>query len=105
MKAHTASELQYTADILGPDTSVLISGVRAGVQDLMGRRLEQAQLIASETSHMLLFHTGDITGYLTDSGYIDCDGTRYIVDYTLDPRKPRPGMWTEVYAHAERTNS
>lgn len=105
MKTHTAGELLYTAQILGPDGStVLASGIRAGIEDLSGRRLEQAQLIAAETSHMILFRAGDATT-LTPASYVSCDGALYVVDYTKDPRKPRAHMWLEVYCHVERTQS
>jgi hypothetical protein len=102
MRRHSANELIYTANILGPDgTTAVASGVPCGVEDLAGRRLEQAQLIASETSHMILMRTPD-TAALTDSSYIACDGNVYVVDYRQDPRSPRPKMWTEVYCHLER---
>jgi hypothetical protein len=100
---HTASELKFSADILGPDSSLRSSGIRVGLSDLTGRRLEQAQLIASETSHELLFHTGD-TRTLDQSCYVVVAGTTYIVDYLIDPfpsRAQRPGMWVEVYCHVE----
>lgn len=103
MKTHSASELKFSADILGPDSSLRISGIRVGVEDLTGRRLEQAQLIASETSHQILVHTGDVTT-LDPSCYMVVDGTTYVVDYLIDPfpsRAQRPGTWIEVYCHAE----
>lgn len=69
----------------------------------MGRRLEQAQLISSETSHLIVMHAGDART-VTTSGYLLVDGTLYVVDYLQDPRAPRPKMWTEIYAHVERTS-
>lgn len=105
MRTHTASELQHISDILAADgTTVLAASLRNGIEDLTGKRLEQAQLVAAETSHMLLFHTGDVTA-LTESCYIRCENVLYIVDYKTDPRRPRSGMWTEVYCHVERTSS
>lgn len=105
MRGHSANELLYQANILAADgVTVLATGIAAGVIDLAGRRLEQAQLIAAETSHMILMRAGDTTALL-DSSYISCDGVLYIVDYTQDPRTPRPNMWLEIYVHVERTNS
>lgn len=105
MRGHSANELIYDADILGPDgTTVLASGVACGVSDLSGRRLEQAQLVSAETTHMILMRTAD-TETLTDSGYVFCDGVLYIVDYHQDPRSPRPKMWLEIYGHVERAGN
>lgn len=105
MRNHTANQLEYQGNILGPDGStVLVSGVACGVEDLSGRRLEQAQLIAAETSHMILMRTGD-AALLTDAGYISVEGTLYVVDYRQDPRNPRPKMWIEVYCHVERSGN
>jgi hypothetical protein len=102
-RGHTANELRHICDILAADgTTVLASSVRNGLEDLVGKRLEQAQLVSAETSHTILLHTGD-ADTLTESGYIRCEGVLYIVDYKMDPRVPRPGMWTEVYCHVERT--
>jgi hypothetical protein len=102
MREHTANELIYSADILGPDcVTVLTSGIACAVEDLAGRRLEQAQLISAETSHMILMRTPD-AGTLTDAGYISCDGSIYVVDYRQDRRTPRPKMWTEIYCHVLR---
>lgn len=100
---HSANELLYTADILGPDLAPRVQGIRMGVTDLSGKRLEQAQLIAAETSHMILARAADITA-LDNSCYIVVSGTTYVVDYTTDPRKPRPGVWTEIYCHVENGN-
>lgn len=101
-RMHSANELKYAANILGPDNStVRASGIRVGVMDLTGRTLAQAQLINSETSHIILLRRGDAAG-LDKSCYIVCDGTTYIVDYYLDPRSPRPNMWIEVYCHVEQ---
>jgi hypothetical protein len=105
MRTHVAGELHDVADILAPDgTTILASGVRCAVTDLSGKRLEQAQLMASETSHLIVFRGPDAE-VLGASGYLACyivvDESTYIVDYTLDPRRPRPGMWSEVYCHIE----
>jgi hypothetical protein len=105
MREHSANELMYSADILAADgTATLASGIRAGLEDLAGRLLEQAQLVASETSHMVLFNFWDAT-VLTESCYLRIEGVLYVVDYKIDPRQPRPNMWLEVYCHVERTNS
>lgn len=105
MKQHTAGELKYWGSILAADgATVLAANIGMGVTDLSGRRLEQAQLIASETSHMILLRNGDATA-LTPAGYIQVDGITYVVDYTQDPRTPRPDMWVEVYCHVERTSA
>ena len=104
MKAHKASELRFSAQILAADGVTVLSTLYVDIEDLMGRRLEQAQLVAAETSHRILMRTGDATA-LTPAGYVQYDGVLYIVDYTRDPRFPRPNMWLEVFCHVERTNS
>lgn len=109
MRGHTANELLYVGDILAADgVTVLTQSVRCGVRDLSGRVREQAQLVKPESSHMILFRTADATG-LTEAGYVQVNGVLYIVDYILDAgnagRAPRPGMWTETYAHVERTGN
>lgn len=111
MRQHAASELRYWAALLGPDgQTVLTAQVGAGIEDLSGRRLEQAQLISSETSHMILLRFLDAQP-LPAQGYVQVTDpgtgvvTLYIVDYLEDPRKPRPRVWVEVYCHVERDNS
>lgn len=98
---HSADELIYSADILGPDASLRISGVRVGVKDLVGEALEQAQLVGSKASRLIVIRTPDATT-LDYSCYIVVDGITYIVDNLNDPRSPRPGMWTEVQCHVEQ---
>lgn len=111
MKTHQAKELRYWADILNTDgVTVLTSQVGAGVEDLSGRRLEQAQLMSAETSHMILLHYPDAAA-LPNQGYIRITDpgssavTLYVVDYLQDTRQPRPRLWIEVYCHVERDNS
>ena len=111
MKQHAAKELRDTADLMDTDgTTVLVSQVGAGIQDLSGRRLEQAQLMSAETTHMVLLRYADALP-LPNQGYLQVTDpgsgavTLYIVDYTQDPRVPRPRVWTEVYCHVMRTNS
>jgi hypothetical protein len=105
MRTHSANELNYQANILAADGStVLATGIAAGIEDLTGRRLEQAQLSAPETSHMILFRALDALT-LTADGYVSIEGVLYIVDYFIDPRKPRAGTWKEVYCHVERVSS
>ena len=111
MRMHQASEIRYGVNILGTDgVTVLAADVGAGIEDLSGRRLEQAQLISSETSHMILLWYLDALK-LPNQGHIQVidpgtgETTLYLVDYVEDPRKPRPRVWTEVYCHVERGNS
>lgn len=105
MRTHSANDLVYRADILAPDGSTVVTAsVPCGVEDLTGRRLEQAQLTASETTHTLVMRAID-AATLRESSYVRCDGLLYIVDYTVDPRKPRPKMWTEIYCHIERSGN
>ena len=108
---HTASELRYTADLLQPDgNTVLVTGAGCGLEDLSGRRLEQQQLESSETTHMVLLWYADGVS-LPKQGYVRIDmldGTPpvlYVVDYTLDARKPRARVWLEVYCHVVRVNA
>lgn len=101
MIKHSPSELFYRADILGPDMVPRYQEQYAGLQDLSGRRLEQAQLVSSETTHCAVFNAKDVP-LLDESCYISIEGTLYVVDYKLDPRQPRPGMWLEVYCHVAK---
>ena len=111
MRQHAAKELRYYANVLAPDgATVLASGLGAGIEDLSGRRLEQAQLIASETSHMILMRYADAVqiptqGYLQVADLGTGAVTLYVVDYTQDPRNPRPRVWTEVYCHVEKAGN
>lgn len=104
MKVHSANELNNTASIMGPDMSPRSQNVRVGITDLSGRRLEQAQLVSSETTHLIVMRAS--TGAVLDRNcyIVDAEGTTYIVDYTLDPRVPREDMWLEVYCHVENGN-
>lgn len=111
MRQHAALDMQYWVSLLGPDATTVISAqVGAGIEDLTGLRLQQAQLVSSETSHMILLRYLDAQplppqGHVlvTDPG--NGETTLYLVDYVKDPRKPMPRMWAEVYCHVERTNS
>lgn len=111
MKQHAAKELRYVASLLSTDgATVLTASVGAGIEDLSGRRLEQAQLMVAETTHMILLRYADAQA-LPPQGYIQVVDpgsgatTLYIVDYFQDPRIPRPRVWTEVYCHVMRSNS
>lgn len=108
---HSAKEIRYTVDLLrGDATTVVASGIGAGLTDLTGRQLEQAQLVAAETSHMLVLRYADgkdipQRGYvrLVDPGSLQT--TLFIVDYILDTRDPRPRVWIEVYCHVEKAGN
>jgi hypothetical protein len=108
MRSHTADELKYTAQILDSDGTTVLGTARCGVEDLSGRRLEQAQLVSSETSHTLTMRYADAFAYVKDSGYISVEmdlgvNILYVVDSRpLDPRQPRPKMWLEISCHVER---
>ena len=111
MKQHAAKDLRYTVNLMDIDGStVLVPNVGAGIEDLSGRRLEQAQLMAAETSHMVLLRYADGLP-LPNQGYVQVTDpgssavVLYIVDYIQDPRIPRPRVWTEVYCHVMRVNS
>ena len=102
---HSAKELRFWGTLLAPDgQTVIAQSVGCDVRDLSGRRLEQAQLISAETSHMILMRYADAEA-LPEQGYVEVDGVLYVVDYTQDPRQPRPYMWTEIYCHVERSQS
>lgn len=110
MRQHTTKELRYWATLLQPDgATVITASVGAGIEDLSGRRLEQAQLISAETTHMILTHYADALA-LPNQGYVQVtdpgsgEVTLYVVDYIEDPRLPRPRTWTEIYCHVERAN-
>lgn len=111
MRIHTAKEIRYWAALLDTDgVTVIAPQVGAGVEDLSGRRLEQAQLMSAETSHMVLLRYADGVG-LPAQGFIQITDpdtavvTSYIVDYLQDPRQPRARVWIEAYVHAMRTNA
>jgi len=102
---HTANELRTKADILDSDgVTVLASAVPAGVTNLTGNSLKQAQLEAAETTHMLIFRGPDAS-VLKSSGYVRADGVLFIVDYPAPCQLPRLGMWLEVYCHVERSGN
>lgn len=96
--SHSPSELFYRADILGPDMVPRHQDRYTGIQDLTGRQLEQAQLVSSETTHCVVFQAPDVP-LLDESCFIQIEEVLYVVDYKLDPRDPRPGMWLEVFCH------
>jgi hypothetical protein len=111
MRQHAAKDLRYTGSLIQPNgTDVVSSGIGMAVEDLTGRRLEQAQLVAAETSHMILLRYLD-GKELPQRGYISVQdpdtlaSTLYVVDYILDPRQPRPRVWIEVYCHVERAGN
>lgn len=112
MREHAAKELRYWANLLAPDgeTALTPNPVGAGIEDLSGRRLEQAQLISAETSHMVLLRYADAQP-LPNQGYVQVTDPGsgvvmlYVVDYMEDPRLPRPRVWVEVYCHVGRDNS
>ena len=111
MKQHAAKDLRYAVDLLDTDgATTLVSGVGAGIVDLSGHRLEQAQLENSETTHMVLLRWADAQplpqqGYISVTDPGSSDVTLYVVDYLKDPREPRPRVWTEAYCHVMRINS
>lgn len=102
MRGHSANELTERASLLDVDgVTVLAANVYCGIEDLAGRRLEQAQLSAAETTHKFTFRSADVA-LLPSAGYITSNGKLYIVDGPpLDPRVPRPGMWAEILCHVE----
>ena len=102
MKTHSAKELKYTAQVLGSDSvTVLVAKVAVGVEFLSGRRLEHAQLISAETSHMVVLRELDAKA-VTDSSYFNIGGVMYEVDYLPPSISTRPGNWQEVYCHVVR---
>jgi hypothetical protein len=102
MRTHSANQLRTVGNIIDPDgVTTRAIGIRMGVEDLTGKRLEQVQRVNSEISSMIVMHAAD-ADTLNDSCYITADGNTYIVDWILDPRAQRPGMWKEVYCHIER---
>ena len=102
MKTHSAKELRYTAQVLASDAdTVLVAKVAVGVEFLSGRRLEHAQLIASETSHMFVLRALDAK-VVTDSCYFRVSGVLYEIDYLAPNIDMRPGNWQEVFCHVVR---
>ncbi|HZP06772.1 MAG TPA: hypothetical protein VFB43_17870 [Terracidiphilus sp.] len=108
MKQHAAKEMRYTADVLDTDAiTVLTPSAGVAIEDLSGRRLEQAQLEAAETTHMIVLRYADAVN-LPKQGYLQVTDpgsgtiTLYCVDYAKDPRIPRPRVWVEVYCHVVR---
>jgi len=91
------NKMQYRVDVIAADgITVLYSGVPSGVEDLSGKRLEQAQLINNETTHLvsMVFRPN-----VSESCYILYGGRLFAVDYLLDPGVPLRGMFLQVYAH------
>lgn len=104
MRGHSTNELQYYGQVLDSDGSTVLSGnVPCGVSDLTGHVREQIQLSSPETTHRVVMYGADGAG-VKESGFLNIDGTLYVIDYKTDPRIPRPGMWTEIYCHVQRTN-
>lgn len=104
MRSHTSNELIYRAAILDTTATTVITTAFCGIEDLSGKRLEQAQIIAAETTHRITMRANDAR-QLTNFGHITVEGVLYIVDYLADPRKPRPNMWLEVFCHVERSGN
>lgn len=98
---HSANELRSTGQILAADGTTVKATVRVGVTDLSGRLLEQAQLINSQIANVIVARYADVAGILDASCYIVSEGKTYIVDYMLDPRKPRAYTWLEIFCHVE----
>jgi len=102
------NKLRYTVDILGADaTTVVLSGVAAGFEELGGRELKDAQSINSETQ-VLVTVRWDAT--ITASCFVRFEGALYPILYKRDPGKPNPvtakgevsrGMLLELYAHRQ----
>jgi hypothetical protein len=111
MRIHTAKDIRYWVALLDTDgATVLAPNVGAGIEDLSGRRLEQAQLMSSETSHLIFMRYADAVS-LPQQGFVqvvDPDTgitTDYVVDYLNDPRQPRARVWVDAYCHVMRTNA
>lgn len=101
MKTHSAKELKYRAQVVASDAVTVLAQVVVGVEFLSGRRLEHAQLISSETSHMIVLRGLDAKA-VTDSCYFQISGVLYEVDYLPPNIDVRPGNWQEVYCHVVR---
>jgi len=112
MRQHAAKDLKYSVDLLAPDgETVVLSGAGACIEDLTGKRLEQAQVVGAETTHLITLRYLDSLA-LPVMGHIQVEDpntgvvTLYIVDAPpLDPRVPRPRVWAEVYCHVERAGN
>jgi hypothetical protein len=107
MRTHTASELQYTAQVLAKDaTTVFIDAIRCSVADLSGSRLEKQPGITSETTHLIVVRYPDGSG-ITGDMYFVVEGILYILDNrpldAFPERAQRPKQWLEINAHVERS--
>ena len=97
MHKHTTTDLKHRVDILAGDgTTPLVTGAWAGIQDLTGKRLEQAQAVSSEVTTQITMRANPL---LVSSCFIQTDSVLYVVDYLLDPGEPRNGYWIEAYCH------
>lgn len=112
MRGHSSNELNTVADILdidadGDTQTVLASSIPCGVQSVGGDRKNDAQFSMPQTTHMVLMRYPD-SEEAKESGYIQCEGVLYVVDYIFDAytvgRAQRPRVWNEIYCHATRTN-
>jgi SPP1 family predicted phage head-tail adaptor len=93
----------YKIDVWPPDAdgqpntaTPVASGLLAEVEDLAGRRLEQAQLSNVETTHMFKVW---YTPAITFDCFISFAAAIYAIDYILDKGKPVRNMYMELYAH------
>jgi hypothetical protein len=107
MRTHTASELQFNAQVLDKDaTTVVIASIRCSVSDLTGSRLEKQPGISSETTHVIVVRYPDGSA-ITGNMYFLIEGILYVIDNRpLDAypdRAQRPKQWLEINAHVERS--
>jgi hypothetical protein len=100
MRAHSTNELIDRCNILDSDgTTVLLSNVPCGINDVTGRRDDQQQLMTAVTQHLVVLRYSDAV-HVKPSGYLQSDGVLYIVDYPkMNINVPRPKTWAEIYCH------
>lgn len=100
------NRLRERIDIVARDASgqidlahPLYAGVWASVEDLGGRRLEQAQLLEAETTHRFVIRY--IPNMQSDV-FVVFDQVTYYVDYIRDPGYPMRRRYLELLAHKVR---
>jgi hypothetical protein len=107
MRTHTASELQFTGQVLAKDAAtVVIAAIRCAVSDLSGSRLEKQPGVSSETTHLIVVRYPDGSA-ITGDMYFVVEGVLYVLDNrpldAFPERAQRPKQWLEINAHVERS--
>lgn len=98
------NKMRYAGNILAGDaTTVVLSDVAMGIEELDGRELKDAQNLNNRTNVRFTVRHNVL---IASSCFVQFEGALYPVDYVRDPGvpKPKPGevrrhTLMELYAH------